>query len=477
MTPYVRGVFPIDSQLMADRVDFSDELTHAEQEALQTGNLETLPDNSPTLYLLEGGVRPGLSEAASHDYGEGVLSAVSVLRAHLRKLARDGHVFPEPTIDMMPAPAAPEALEPRRRAAAWVGTIALYPFRQKLRRIAALMGAVGEAATYFDDDTRINMSGILGRRNMRITGLPFASDKQVQRGNLLPFWLGAADSLELYHTLYAQQGVEGERSTVDYHIAQDDASFTRRDRRRDTWPEAGLTEPQEFNAGSDHNLNSYRACGYRASIETDGKKERADLWWAHDVPGSAKVTRVRTFEAQSMLVGDKDAGIRKEDVAVRLSLETARLQPRDMLIVQGKDGQIFGVRHPFTFDDDIVKEETGTVTLLRLCQFGEVMDLVTIEDFVPPESLAELEAMTKEGVYGERVPLFRRAARIFLKEYADDLGIVSGTAANLGPSLHLLIPAVSPGQGLWGTFLGLFAGARLWRYFRNKRSNASISSK
>jgi hypothetical protein len=467
-----RGVFPIDSQLMFDRVDFSDELTQAEQIALQDGNLETLPDDSPTRYLLEGRARPDLPEKDRPEYSNGVLAAVSVLRMHLRELRSQGQVFSEPTIGSLPLPETEHL--PRSSAVAWVGSIALYPFRHKLRQLGALQSAIGDAATYFDEDTHISVAGFLGSQ-LRISGLPFASDTQVQRDALLPFWQGVRDSLTLYHQLYEQEGLAGERSPVTYTL-QDNASYTWRKDRRDTWRAAGLTEPAVFKGGPDYTLGTYHATGYRASMEINGQEERADLMWAYQVPAGATVEQVRTFSAQGILLADKSGALRTEEVVVRGSLQNVTLRPRDTLIVTGKDGQLFSVRHPFQIDPSIADED-GRVSLVRVCQFGEVTDLLDYRQLVAEEDLATLRLLTQQGIAGQRVPLFRAMGRRFLEEHAEDYAMSTSTASVVGPAIHDMLPDVPASYSLAGSFALLYGGLRLRRYLLRRRSSASTSSK
>jgi hypothetical protein len=401
--------------------------TTIEQQALLDGNLATLSDDSPVRHLLERGVRPKLDPADIYDYGSGVLAAVGALRAHLYTLSQAGYDFAEPTIDSTNPPNF-ENLAP---AHSKLGGLALSLLAVKRQQVASLKDAVGRAASYFGDERHIAISGFFGG-NLQIRGLPFVSEMQVQRGGMLPFWQGVSDSLRLYYALYQQQGVAGHRSPVTYSLQASRHFFPRKD---DTWPQAGLNEPQHFASGPDHHLDHYTVPGYSAF--RDGEQEVTVLWNS-EVPSGAQLTRVCSFAGYSMLVTNSDGRPPQSvDVGVHSSMLNARLRPGTALIVQGKDENLFVLEHPFKVDDTIVRPNTGTVSLIRVCQYKQYFDLA--DDCSQPEIL---DYLTEQSLAGQRWSPFRKLDHLI---FHSDLAIIpakAGVALTVGNELHRYVPVV-----------------------------------
>jgi hypothetical protein len=230
------------------------------------------------------------------------------------------------------------------------------------------------------------------------------------------------DTFRLKRSLYG-----GDLSSISIEL-QPFRLHYQRQKKQDTWPEAGLIAKQdwvrypgppicEVHGGL---LNQQRlTAGYKAVMKSEDAPGqaiskgllKADMWWNNLVPAHARLTHVRHFMSQHVVAGlQADGEPIIEEVGLRPTYAQYRLDVQDTLIVRARDGLFQALPHPFVIPAELVSPDTNAVELLRLCRGGEAIDLV---DRLPFDELtaARYKQLTEEVLSGQTLNRWRQMAR------------------------------------------------------------------
>jgi|GEM_PF-3656868 len=374
-----RGVFPIDAAIMHNRVSFRDELTAEEQQALHDGNLESLADNDPLRYLLEGSARPQLQDADRHDYNSGVMVAFGAVQRQKRLLRSEGIAVPEPSFD--PEADGPAFYLPRPNPSQ---SFLLRGISYRLREATHIYGRVNDYVDTGGHGLTMSLRSLITRRQ-QLADMPFVSQKQFDVASIDALALGMGDAFQLYYGLYGG----------DFHHTKVQLEWRRRlnaikrEDVRDHWREAGIPRVEMYNRDvgylrERHTVPTYRAVMEHATIPADTaadtKPLRANVWWNGVVPAGARVTHVGSIDSRTVMSRSESGRPQPKDIGDRETGFERPLQKTDVLLVRGADKQFYNIHHPFVIDPAIARQLEGfgttAVEIVRLCSYGQVHKLL-----------------------------------------------------------------------------------------------------
>jgi hypothetical protein len=372
-----------------------------------------LPSDSPVRYLLEGRARPNLQDEDVEAYRNGVCLGAAVVNRQRRLYESQGIIIARKDFDPEHGPVFADIPAPEPSAT---------PFLlRSLKTAWREMNMYGEIGRYTDEGVGVRIKGALSG-NVKLENLPFISEEQAKHGKLRPFVLGVSDTLRLKRQLYG-----GDTMSLRFGF-ESGSNYYYRNKKADTWPEAGLETKQdwvsypgppvcEVHSGylnQQRLVAGYKAIAHERTSPSATDKIKGDIWWNNLVPAGATITDVRHFLSQHVIAGVKPDGDPKiEEVGLRGTHQKYHLGKHDVLLVRGQEDQIHAVTHPFAIDPDIVHESSGAVELLRLCSFGQSIDLidrVRLDD----AAQARFDELTQEATQGQQMTRFRRLARLLI---------------------------------------------------------------